>query len=106
MTDATGVVSALTALGKLSTTPWEAAMPSTAAAVMVWRLTWFACCSASMPEGYWWPCSTREWGVAVGIDCFLQTIPAASSMPGVSRGCGTQKCWWPCGTGVSKGWQG
>ena len=81
MTDATGVVSALTGLGKLSTTPWEAAMPSTAATVMVWRLMWFACCSASMPEGYWWPCGTWGLGVAAGTDCVLQAIPAASGMP-------------------------
>ena len=36
-----GVVSAMSGLGKLSTTPWEAAMLSTAAAVIVWRLAFF-----------------------------------------------------------------
>ena len=56
-------------------------MPSTAATVMVWRLTWFACCSASMPEGYWWPCSTSELGVSFGTSCVLQASPAASGMP-------------------------
>ena len=36
MTDATKVISAVPGQGKLSTTPWAAAMPSMAATVMVW----------------------------------------------------------------------